>query len=606
MGNPNTKLSRRGFIVGAATMGLAAGATALAGCSAPQSPSMADTGEFQEVAGTGSAAGKNGMVTVRAAFTGDEMTGLDIVESNETLGVGTAAIDTLRSLILEHQTLNTDVITGATLSSMTFLAATAEAIKNAGRDEGEWKKREAAAPVRDIEIPTSADVVVIGSGGAGLAAAITAAKAEKSVLVLEKLGTVGGNSALSGAGMAAPGNWQQLQLGVEDSTALMAEDMLRGGDNLAVPELVQVVCDGALDAQEWLTHVGGVTWKDMCAKDGGHSVARSLQAEGYGAAVINKMKARAAAAGAIVATNASADELIVEGGKVVGVRASDLLTGEEVSISAKSVVIASGGFGANVEMRSQYVPELTEDYRCTDAVGTTGDGIAMAQAIGAAVTGMEHIQTHPTGSTTTGDMLAMGSIRTRGFAFVVNKQGNRFMNELGRRDEMCEAELQQEGGCGYFVFSRNLAEETGVLDRAKDELGGMTADGSYFEADTIEEVCDHFGVDANNVKKAIEQWNEDAKTGVDTAFGYAGDMKPFGDAPYAMFPICPTVHYTMGGVAINANAEVIDESGRAIPGLFAAGEVAGGIMGSNRLGTTSYTDIIVFGRLAGANAAAVA
>lgn len=602
MGNLKQSCSRRDFLAGAATLGLAAGAAAMAGCNS--SRPMAETGVAEEASGVGTAAGKNGAVTVRAAFSGDEMTGLDIVESNETLGVGSAAVEIVRKSIVDNQTLSVDTVSGATLSSMAILAAAAEAVKNAGRDEGDWKKRDAAVRSREIEIPAEADIVVVGSGGAGLAAAITAAKLEKTVLVLEKLGTVGGNSALSGAGMAAPGNWQQLQMKVEDSTALMAEDMLKGGDNLGNPSLVQVVCDGALDAQEWLTHMGGVTWRAFCAKDGGHSVARSLQVEGYGAAAISQMKARAAAAGAIIGTNMKVEKLLVNNGAVTGVLATDLLTGDACEIKAKAVVIASGGFGYNVEMRTQYVPELGEGYRCTDAVGAMGEGIMMAQEIGAGVTGMEHIQTHPTGSTTTGDMLSLGSIRTQGFAFVVNKQGNRFMNELGRRDEMCAAELAQEGGCGYFVFSRDLAEAAGIFVRAKDELGGMTANGSYFEADTIDEVCEHFGVNAEGVKAAIEKWNEDAEIGADSVFGYSGEMKPFGDAPYAMFPICPTVHYTMGGITINENAEVIDEAGSSIPGLFAAGEVTGGVMGSNRLGTTAWADIIVFGRIAGTNAAA--
>lgn len=604
MGTMQQGVSRRGFLAGAATLGLSAGAAALmGGCST--APAKAEAvGEAVEVAGMGKAAGKNGEVAVRAILSGDQLVDLELVESLETMGVGEAAQDTLKSLIIEHQTLNVDMVTGATLSSMAYVSAVKDALAAAGQDAKAWQKRDHAVAEREEGLPAAVDVVVVGSGGAGLSAAITAKKAGKSVLVLEKLDTVGGNSALSGAGYAAPGTWLQLHKGVEDSPDLMAQDMLTGGDNLGDPALVQTLCEGALDAMEWMTYESGVSWGSVCAQDGGHSVARTVQPVGYGAAVIVKLAARAKKLGVVLATGVTVDEIVRDGaGAVTGVKATDSLTGEQSAISAASVVIAAGGFGANLDMRTKYVPELTDEYGCTDAVGTTGDGIVMGQAVGAAVTGMEYIQTHPTGSTTTGNMLAMGSVRSKGFAFMVNKQGRRFVEELERRDVVCEAELAQEDGCGYFIFSKEDGVASGIYDRAADELGGMKADGTYFEGDTLEAVCEHFGIEVEGLKETIEIWNKDAEDGADSQFNYRSTMKPLGAAPYAMFSVTPIVHYTMGGLVINADAAVLDESGEPIPGLFAAGEVTGGIMGSNRLGTTSYVDIVVFGRIAGASAA---
>lgn len=603
MGSMQQGVSRRGFLAGAATLGLSAGAAALmGGCSATSAKAEA-AGEAVEVAGTGTAVGKNGEVTVRAVLSGDQLVDLELVESLETMGVGEAAQDTLKHLIIEHQTLNVDMVTGATLSSMAYVSAVKDALAAAGQDAKAWQKRDHAVVARE-ELSSSVDVVVIGSGGAGLSAAITAKKAGKSVLVLEKLDTIGGNSALSGAGYAAPGTWLQLRKGVEDSPDLMAQDMLTGGDNLGDPALVQTLCEGALDAMEWMTYEGGVSWGSACGQDGGHSVARTVQPVGYGAAVMVKLAARAKKLGVVLATGVTVDEIVRDGvGAVTGVKATDGLAGEQFTVSAARVVIASGGFGANLEMRTKYVPELTDEYGCTDAVGTTGDGIVMGQAVGAAVTGMEYIQTHPTGSTTTGNMLAMGSVRSKGFAFMVNKQGRRFVEELERRDAVCEAELAQEDGCGYFIFSKEDGVASGIYDRAADELGGMEADGTYVEGDTLEAVCEHFGVDVAGLKETIEIWNKDAQAGADSQFNYRSAMKPLGEAPYAMFSVTPIVHYTMGGLTINADAVVLDESGEPIPGLLAAGEVTGGIMGSNRLGTTSYVDIIVYGRIAGANAA---
>lgn len=604
MGIKQQDMSRRSFLAGAAALGLSAGTVALASGCSTASAQNASSRPAAQMAGEGTAAGKNGEVTVRAVFSGSDLLDLELVQSQETAGVGETAQETLKNLIIDNQTLNVDTIAGATLSSMAYLSAVKDAIGAAGQDAKAWQKRDHVAVVREEEIPSSVDVVVIGSGGAGLSAAITARNEKKSVLVLEKLGTIGGNSALSGAGYAAPGTWLQKRKGVVDSPEIMAQDMLEGGDNLGDPTLVQTLCEGALDAMEWMTYEAGVSWNSKCSQDGGHSVARSVQPVKYGAAVMVKLTARAKKLGVVIATNMGVDEIVRDAnGGVSGVKATDQITGETYAVAATRVVIASGGFGANVEMRTKYVPELTDEYGCTDAVGTMGDGIVMGQAVGAGITGMEHIQTHPTGSTTTGNMLAMGSIRTRGCSFMVNKQGRRFVEELERRDVVCEAELEQEGGCGYFIFSKADGVASGIYDRAADELGGMRVDGTYVEGDTLEAVCEHFGVDAAGVKETISIWNKDCETGKDSQFNYRSEMKTIGEAPYAMFSVTPIVHYTMGGLTINSDAAVLDEDGAAIPGLFAAGEVTGGIMGSNRLGETSYADIMVFGRIAGASAA---
>lgn len=285
-------------------------------------------------------------------------------------------------------------------------------------------------------------------------------------------------------------------------------------------------------------------------------------------------------------------------GSVAGVRAVDNLGGEELEISAPSVIIATGGFSANLEMRVEYNPELDESYGCTNCIGATGDGITMAEEVGAGVADMQYIQVHPTCGVTTGEMLSTGVLRSSGCAIIVNKEGRRFVEELERRDVVSSAILAQTGSVGYFVFSK--ANEASSFNPPIT----MQYDGQCIEADTLEEACEHFGIDFVALKETIATWDTDAQAGVDSQFGYRSEMFPIGErGPWVIFTIVPAVHYTMGGITINPQAAVLDTEGNQIPGLYAAGETCGNIMGTNRLGTTSFPNAVVFGRVAGASAA---
>ena len=598
-------LSRRNFITGGALLaGSALLATGCAPTTEKAEAGLADTGAAQATAGTGTAQGRDGELTVRAIVEGDELVDIQIVRSHETMSVGATAQDMLRDLILENQTLDVDTVSGATLTSMAYLSAVGQALDAAGQSSAEWQKRDHASLPREEDIPSTADVIVVGSGGAALSAAIAAASEDKDVVLLEKMDIFGGSTSLSGFGFSAPGCWIQQQAGVEDSPAKMAEDMLVGGDNEGNPELVQVVCDNALEAFNWLSFKQGVAWYPIIVQDGGHSCKRSVLPHDYGAGTVQRLLAGARSAGVHLCSSAKVDGLIQDAsGAITGVRGTDTITSEPFEVSAPAVVLATGGFGRNVEMRTKYNPELDDSYLCTDAPGITGDGLVMAEQVGAQLLDMEYIQTHPTGNPSTGAMLDCGGIRTDGTAIMVNKQGKRFVEELERRDVVSKATLAQTDGLGYFVFTRETAEEGGLYG---DEVDSMIAAGLWAEGDTLEDACAAFGIDAAACAESIAQWNADCETGTDTAFNYRGDMFPIGEGPYCIFATTPTVHYTMGGVAIDTQARVLDAAGSPIPGLYAAGEVTGDIMGTNRLGTTAVVDIVVFGRIAGASAANLA
>lgn len=604
-------VSRRNFITSGA---LAALGGALAVTGYPQQAHAASVDETPTPEGVrqawyGSANGKGGAVDVEVITEGDTIAAINVVNSRETYGVGTVAIDMLTDLIVDNQTLNVDAVSGATISSFAFTYAVAKALDAAGMDSSEWQNRERAVPAEPEGLEEDVDVVVVGAGGAGFAAALTAALADKKVVLLEKLGITGGDTLLSGGAMAVPGNWFQVKEGIEDSPEKMAEDMLVGGDNVGDPELVDVICQGASEAFDWLVNEGGVAWQPYQRFFGGHSVARAMIPEGNeGSGIICKLERRAEGLNnLVVCRNTKADELITDDtGAVVGVKATNLLTGDTHTFTSKAVILATGGFGSNVEMRMQYNPEMDEKILSTDSVGATGDGLVMASEIGANLIDMEYIQTYPTCDTQTGALLYVGNMRLENRAICINKEGQRFVEEMERRDVISNAIKEQTDGIGYMLFNQEGLDQTDIAVVNAPEFDGLMARQQLVKGDTLEEVCEPFGIDAAALTEQVEKWNQYCADGVDPDFNYRADLNPIEGGPYYIMAYKPSVHYTMGGLQINPNAEVLDTEGNPISGLFAAGEQAGHKMGTNRLGSCSITDVIVFGRIAGANAAALA
>lgn len=597
-------LSRRSFIT-AGALAAVGSAAALAGCAPKSGSKTANAGS--DGAWVGHGIGKHGDMDIEVVTEGGSITRINVLKSRETQGMGDVAIDELSQLIVGNQTLNVDTISGATLTSMAFLTAVSDALDQSGAQSSNWKKRDHAQLKSNQDIPSQADVVVIGAGGAGFAAAITAANAGKKVVLLEKLGVVGGDTSLSGGEMAVPGNWIQVTDGVADSPALLAADMLKGGDNVGDPALVDVIAQGALDSSQWLTFEGGVSWEHDLLFFGGHSVKRSIIPRGHtGSEMIVKLAARADEIDNLtVIRNMRVTSLSTDAaGAVSGVTAENQITKETTAITARAVVLASGGFGSNVDMRVKYNPDMDSKILSTDSVGATGDGLTMASAIGADLIDMEYIQTYPTCDPETGALLYVDDMRLESRAIMVNKEGVRFVEELGRRDVLSNAIKNQTGGMGYMLWNQSAADETGLLVQHEDEYENLESRGIIVKGDTLEEVAGHFGIDASALKATVEHWNDMCAQGADEDFGYRDKMTPIEGGPYYVNSYKPAVHYTMGGLHINTDAQVLDSAGNPIAGLFAAGEVAGHKMGTNRLGSCSMADIYTFGRIAGSQAAA--
>ena len=552
---------------------------------------LAEDGTFT---GTGEG-GKAGNVSVEVTVENGALKDINILPNEETVGLGDVAMEDLRTRMLNGNTVDVEAVTGATLSSTAFISAVKDALSQAGIDSLTATDAKAEAPEMDDSY--DCDVLVIGAGGAGMAAAIKASEAGANVILIEKMNNIGGNTLLSGGEIAAPGNWLQ-EAGV-DSVEQMEADLAKAGGK---PELDHVLAATALDAAEWLRDDVKVEFEDYMLFFGGHSVERSLVPKGATAVeLVNKLWAKVQQQGVTVFTNTRATQLLTEDGRVIGAKAEN--NGKEIEFHAKNVVLTTGGFGSNVEMRKANDPAMDEKILSTNTVGSTGDGITMATAIGADTVDMQYIQTYPTCDAETGALLYVADVRLDSYGILVNKEGKRFVEELEARNVISKAVTEQTGACSYLFWDEDAMQKSGVAETHKAEYEDLLARGQLVRG-TLEECCAHFGVDAENLKKTLSDWNQYCADGEDKEFNKRGDLIPISEeGPYYMLVSKPAIHHTMGGIAIDPETHVLDTDGNVIEGLYAAGEVTGGIHGNNRLGSCAIADIIVFGRIAGENAA---
>lgn len=551
---------------------------------------------------TGEGTGKGGKIVVELTMKDSKISDIKVVEHGETPGYADA-LEKMSAEMITKNTLEVDMVSGATLSSTGILEAVKDAFDKTGASTDKLVAQEGEVSKEEREAEYSADVIVLGGGGAGLTAAIEAAQNGASVILVEKMPMVGGNTLISGGEMAAPGNWLQEKESIEDSKEQFYQDILKGGDNENDPELVRVLADNATTDAEWLRDEIGVTFEDYMLFFGGHSVKRSLvPKDASGVELIQKLSAKAEEVGVITHLNTAATELVQEDGKVVAVKAN--FDGKEITYkAANGVILATGGFGSNLDMRVKYNEEMDEKILSTNSVGSTGDGITMAEKLGAQLVDMEYIQTYPTCDPETGTLLYVGDVRLEGRSILVNKEGKRFVEELERRDVISKATVAQTDNVSYMFWDEASMEASKVNVKHKKEYDNLIERGILVKADTIEDAAAHFGIDAEELKKTVANYNEYAANGKDLEFNKRGELVAFTDGPYYIMKSRPAIHHTMGGIKINTNAEVLNTTGEIIDGLYAAGEVTGDIHGTNRLGSDAIADITVFGRVAGRNAA---
>lgn len=608
------------------------------GCGAKSASTSSDAGVSGDF--TGTAKGFGGDVSVTLTLTDGAITGCTAEGKDETQGVGSEAIAQMPGKIAESGSIAVDGVSGATATSTAIKEAAAAALTAAGLNPDDYKtavEKDAAAEDSTVD----ADVVVVGAGGAGMTAAITAAGEGKSVVVLESQSMVGGNSVRATGGMNAAKTvyqdenefgesagvektlktaaekyadnetitalaktvseqWAAYQAnptGYFDSVELMELDTMIGGKGINDPELVETLCANSADAIDWLDE-HGITLHNV-SSFGGASVKRihrPVNAEGktvsVGSYMIPLLQENCEKAGVKMMLDTTANEILTDAnGAAVGVKATGA-SGETVTVNAKAVVLATGGFGANLDMVVKYKPEL-KGFMTTNAPGIQGQGIEMAQAIGAATVDMDQIQIHPTVEANTAALITEG-LRGDG-AILINEEGKRFIDEVGTRDVVSAAEIAQTGSYSWLVVDQAMADASSVIQ-------GYIKKGYTVTGATYEELGKAMGVDAAAFAETMEKWNGYVEAKNDPDFGRTSFANKLDTAPYYAIKVTAGVHHTMGGLKINANTEVLNEKGEVIPGLFAAGEVTGGVHGANRLGGNAVADFTVFGRIAGAAA----
>lgn len=547
--------------------------------------------------GTGN--GKHGDIKVEVTMKDNHIEDIKVLNHGENKVLAEPVYEELEQTIINQNSTEVDVVTGSTATSEGYLEAVNDAIKKSGMTLVASKKVSNKSEKEPTE--QTFDVVVVGSGGAGFSAAIEAKEAGNSVVLIEKMPAVGGNTLISGAEMNVPNNWVQEKLGIKgDSPEKMAEDTIKGGDELGDPHMIQVMTENALDAATWLKDDIKVEFlDDQLFQFGGHSYKRALIPKGHtGQEVITKFRAKADKLEIPIKLNTTAKELIQENNRITGVKAENK-EGQMITYKAKNgVVLTTGGFGSNVEMRKKYNEKMDESYMSTVTEGSTGDGIIMAEAVGADLTNMENIQTYPICNPKTGVISLLADTRFDG-AILVNQEGKRFVEELERRDVISNAILEQTGGYTYQLWNDDINKISGTMKVHEAEYEELLKQKMIVKADTLEEAAAFFDIDIQNLKETVKKVNQYAKDGKDEEFNHRGELVSLAKGPYYIEKAAPSVHHTMGGLVINDKTEVLNKDGQPIPGLYAAGELTGVIHGSNRLGGNAITDIIVFGRIAG-------
>lgn len=596
----------------------------------------------------GKAYGNNGWLTVEVNIKDNKITDIKTPGQRETKYLGDTAIREIGKDVLQYQTLNVDNIAGATVTSTALKTAIAQAIEKAGGDIAAFQKPvpEKIKKVAGIT-KGSADLIIVGAGGAGLSAAVTAKDlGVKNVLVLEKMPVIGGNTLRCASAFNAADPDRQKALPMtetlkeavvkainekpvsEEHAKLMADikakyeaylksgsktlfdcpewhalQTYNGGDKVGQIPLIRQYSNNVLDTLHWMQSKGSPVM-DRVSQGAGALWQRTHQLDApAGLGLIDPLYQAAVKQGVNFKLGMRVQDLILnDKGRVIGVTATDKVGNKYEFTSKDGVILATGGYSQNKEMRQKSAPHLTSEMVSTDQPGATGDGIIIATRHGADTTGMNYVQVYPLATPGTGALQGRAR-KMSGLDDVidVNKNGERFVKEDARRDEFVAAIKKQPGGVVYDINDSSIVKP---LNSFNEDVETLVSIGRIYKADSLADLAKQLGMPADKLEATVAEFNKMVEAKKDPKFGRKLFDRPIVKPPFYATPRAPSIHHTMGGLQISTNAQVLDKNGKPIPGLYAAGEVTGGIHGSNRLGGNATADVLTFGRIAAKSAVA--
>lgn len=596
----------------------------------------------------GKAYGNNGWLTVEVNIKDNKITDIKTPGQRETKYLGDTAIREIGKDVLQYQTLNVDNIAGATVISTALKTAIAQAIEKAGGDIAAFQKPvpEKIKKVAGIT-KGSADLIIVGAGGAGLSAAVTAKDlGVKNVLVLEKMPVIGGNTLRCASAFNAADPDRQKALPMtetlkeavvkainekpvsEEHAKLMADvkakyeaylksgsktlfdcpewhalQTYNGGDKVGQIPLIRQYSNNVLDTLHWMQSKGSPVM-DRVSQGAGALWQRTHQLDApAGLGLIDPLYQAAVKQGVNFKLGMRVQDLILnDKGRVIGVTATDKVGNKYEFTSKDGVILATGGYSQNKEMRQKSAPHLTSEMVSTNQPGATGDGIIIATRHGADTTGMNYVQVYPLATSGTGALQGRAR-KMSGLDDVidVNKNGERFVKEDARRDEFVAAIKKQPGGVVYDINDSSIVKP---LNSFNEDVETLVSIGRIYKADSLADLAKQLGMPADKLEATVAEFNKMVEAKKDPKFGRKLFDRPIVKPPFYATPRAPSIHHTMGGLQISTNAQVLDKNGKPIPGLYAAGEVTGGIHGSNRLGGNATADVLTFGRIAAKSAVA--
>lgn len=596
----------------------------------------------------GKAYGNNGWLTVEVTIKDNKITDIKTPGQRETKYLGDTAIREIGKDVLQYQTLNVDNIAGATVTSTALKTAIAQAIEKAGGDIAAFQKPvpEKIKKVAGIT-KGSADLIIVGAGGAGLSAAVTAKDlGVKNVLVLEKMPVIGGNTLRCASAFNAADPDRQKALPMtetlkeavvkaisekpvsEEHAKLMADvkakyeaylksgsktlfdcpewhalQTYNGGDKVGHIPLIRQYSNNVLDTLHWMQSKGSPVM-DRVSQGAGALWQRTHQLDApAGLGLIDPLYQSAVKQGVNFKLGMRVQDLILnDKGRVIGVTATDKVGNKYEFTSKDGVILATGGYSQNKEMRQKSAPHLTPEMVSTNQPGATGDGIVIATRHGADTTGMNYVQVYPLATPGTGALQGRAR-KMSGLDDVidVNKNGERFVKEDARRDEFVAAIKKQPGGIVYDINDSSIVKP---LNSFNEDVETLVSIGRIYKADSLADLAKQLGMPADKLEATVAEFNKMVEAKNDPKFGRKLFDRPIVKPPFYATPRAPSIHHTMGGLQISTNAQVLDKKGKPIPGLYAAGEVTGGIHGSNRLGGNATADVLTFGRIAAKSAVA--